>query len=147
LDRFRIEKGLGRFVAEKENSLTVFDTLMLCKFSVDTWTDMYKELAHLYTLVTGLPLTAKELEIVGERIWNMEKVYNIHEGWTRKDDSLPPRVFKDPIPDGSAKGSHLTEEEFNFLLDDYYAARGWTKDGIPTKQKLIKLGLNNVLRR
>ena len=144
LDRFRVEKGRGGFVAERENFLTIFDTLMLCKLSADTWTDMYNELAHLYTLVTGMPLTAKELRTVGERIWNMEKAYNIREGWTRKDDSLPPRVFKDPIPDGGAKGSHLTEDEFNFLLNDYYAARGWTSGGIPTKKKLIELGLKDV---
>ena len=145
LDRFKVEKGRGGFVAEKENSLTIFDTLMLCKFSVDVWTDVYNELAHLYTLVTGIPLTAEELRTVGERIWNMEKAYNIREGWTRKDDSLPPRVFKDPIPDGGAKGSHLTGDEFNFLLNDYYTARGWTSDGIPTKQKIIEMGLNDVV--
>ena len=144
LDRFRVEKGRGGFVAERENFFTIFDTLMLCKLSADIWTDVYNELAHLYTLVTGMPLTAKELRTVGERIWNMEKAYNIREGWTRKDDSLPPRVFKDPIPDGGAKGSHLTEDEFNFLLNDYYTARGWASDGIPTKKKLIELGLKDV---
>jgi len=144
LDRLKVEKGRGGFVAEKENSLTIFDALMLCKGSVAIWTDMYNELAHLYTLVTGIPLTGGELKTAGERIWNMEKVYNLREGWTRKDDSLPPRVLKDPIPDGGVKGSHLTEDEFNFLLNDYYAARGWTSDGVPKKQKLIELGLNDL---
>ena len=143
-DRLKVEKGRGGFVAEKETSLTILDALMLCKESVAIWTDMYNELAHLYTLVTGIPLTGGELKTAGERIWNMEKVYNLREGWTRKDDSLPPRVLKDPIPDGGVKGSHLTEEEFNFLLNDYYAARGWTSDGVPKKQKLIELGLNDL---
>jgi aldehyde:ferredoxin oxidoreductase len=55
-------------------------------------------------------------------------------------------VFKDPIPDGGAKGSHLTEGEFNFLLSDYYTARGWTSDGKPTKKKLSELGLEDVAK-
>jgi len=108
--------------------------------------NIYSDLAHLYALVTGIPLTAEELRTAGERVWNLEKAYNIREGWTRKDDSLPPRVFNDPIPDGDAKGSHLTKEEFDFMLDDYYAARGWTRDGMPTKKKLMELELNDVAK-
>ncbi len=146
LDRFKIDKGRGRFVAERENLFTIFNALMLCRLSAGTWTDAYNELSKLYALVTGVPLTAKELRTVGERILNMEKAYNIREGWTRKDDSLPPRVFKDPIPDGGAKGSHLTEDEFNSLLNDYYVARGWGNDGIPTKRKLTELGLESVAK-
>jgi aldehyde:ferredoxin oxidoreductase len=75
----------------------------------------------------------------------MEKVYNIREGWTRKDDSLPPRVFE-PITDGGAKGSRLSEGELNLLLNDYYAVRGWTSDGTPKKRKLGKMGLKAVAK-
>jgi aldehyde:ferredoxin oxidoreductase len=146
VNMYRFERGQGEFVAEKENNLTLYDLLMICKFSGDLWVHIYSDLAHLYTLVTGIPLTSEELRTAGERVWNMEKAYNIREGWTRKDDSLPPRVFNDPIPDGEAKGSHLTKEEFDFMLDDYYAARGWTKEGIPTKKKLTELELNDVAK-
>jgi len=146
INRFKFEKGQGGFVAEKENNLTLYDLLMICRFSGDLWMNVYSDLSHLYTLVTGIPLTSEELRAAGERVWNMEKAYNIREGWTRKDDSLPPRVFNDPIPDGDAKGSHLTKEEFDFMLDDYYAARGWTRDGMSTKKKLIELGLNDVAK-
>jgi len=119
---------------------------MICRFSGDLWMNIYSELANLYALVTGIPLTTEELRTAGERVWNMEKAYNIREGWTRKDDSLPPRVFNDPIPDGGAKGSKLTKKELDFMLDDYYAARGWTKHGMPTKKKLIELGLKDVAK-
>jgi aldehyde:ferredoxin oxidoreductase len=146
INRFRFEKGQSEFVVEKENNLTLYNLLMICRFSGDLWMNLYSDLAHLYTLVTGIPLTTEELRTVGERVWNMEKAYNIREEWTRKDDSLPPRVFNDPIPDGNAKGSHLTREEFDFMLNDYYAARGWTRDGMPTKKKFIELGLNDVAK-
>jgi aldehyde:ferredoxin oxidoreductase len=146
MNRFRFEKGQGEFVAEKENNLTLYNLLMACRFSGDLWMNIYSDLTHLYALVTGISLTTEELRMAGERVWNMEKAYNMREGWTRKDDSLPPRVFNDPIPDGDAKGSHLTKEEFDFMLDDYYAARGWTRDGMPTKKKLIELGLNDVAK-
>ena len=142
----RFEKGQGEFVAEKENNLTLYDLLMTCKFSGDLWANIYSDLAHLYTLVTGIPLTSEELRTAGERVWNLEKAYNIREGWTRKDDSLPPRVFNDPVPDGEAKGAHLTKEELDFMLDDYYTARGWTTDGMPTKKKLCELGLDDVAK-
>ena len=131
---------------EKENNLILYDLLMICRFSGDIWMNIYSDLARLYALVTGIPLTTEELITAGERVWNMEKAYNIREGWTRKDDSLPPRVFEDPIPDGDVKGSHLTKEEFDFMLDDYYAARGWTRNGMPTKKKLIELGLEDVAK-
>ena len=60
---------------------------------------------------------------------------------TRKDDSLPPRVMLDPIPSGVSKGSHIPQEELDILLDGYYEARGWTKEGVPKKAKISELGL------
>jgi aldehyde:ferredoxin oxidoreductase len=144
INRFKIEKGHGKYVAQRENLLTLFDSLMLCKFSQEIWNEPYKEFANLYTLVTGMTITSREIRTAGERIYNLEKLFNIREGWTVKDDSLPPRILKEPVPDGVAKGSIITEDELKFLLDDYYAVRGWTKNGIPTKKKLIKLGIDDV---
>jgi aldehyde:ferredoxin oxidoreductase len=144
INRFKIEKGHGKYVAQRENLLTLFDSLMLYKFSQEIWNEPYKEFANLYTLVTGMTITSREIRTAGERIYNLEKLFNIREGWTVKDDSLPPRILKEPVPDGVAKGSIITEDELKFLLDDYYAVRGWTKNGIPTKKKLIKLGIDDV---
>ena len=144
INRFKFEKGQGEFVVDKENNLTIYDLLMVCKFSGNIWMNAHSDFAHLYTLVTGIPLTAKELMMAGERVWNMGKIYNIREGWTRKDDTLPPRVFNEPIPDGCAKGSHLTKEEFDSMLDEYYSTRGWTAEGVPTKKKLVELDLTDV---
>jgi aldehyde:ferredoxin oxidoreductase len=117
---------------------------MLCKFSQGIWSEPYKECANLYNLVTGIPLSPKELLIASERIYNYEKLFNIREGWTRQDDSLPPRILKEPILDGVAKGNLITEDELNFLLEDYYRARGWTKNGIPTQKTRNKLAIDDA---
>ena len=62
----------------------------------------------------------------------------------KRDDYPPPRVMKDPIPEGASKGSFVPEEEFESMLNAYFEARGWSKEGIPTKKKLEELGINDV---
>lgn len=98
-------------------------------------------MARLYNTVTGFGVTAKELKKVGERINNLARTFNIREGFTRKDDHLPPKVMSVPIPDGVSKGSIVTQEELDLLLDDYYRTRGWTKEGIPSKKKIEELDI------
>jgi aldehyde:ferredoxin oxidoreductase len=92
-------------------------------------------------LVTGIRITPEELRKSGERIYNLEKAYNVREGWTKRDDFPPPRVMKDPIADGASKGSLVTEKEFEPMLTAYYEARGWNNEGVATKQKLQELEL------
>lgn len=144
VDRFKGEAGRGALAAAQEDFVAVMDSLVLCKFLRRCFDDFYQEAANLYTLVTGLEITPTELRIAGERITNLKKAFNIREGWTRKDDWLPPRVFRDALPTGVAKGVHLTEEELNLMIDDYYRARGWTGDGLIPKAKLEELGLSEI---
>ena len=81
----------------------------------------------------------------GDRIFNLMKCYNVREGLTRKDDTWPRRFFEEPIPDGPFKGSVLDENQFNRLLEEYYALRGWEKrSSIPGKGKLMELGLQDA---
>jgi aldehyde:ferredoxin oxidoreductase len=84
------------------------------------------------------------LALVGERVCNLKKAFNIREGWTRADDTLPPRILEDPVPAGPSKGSVVTREELKLLIDDYYQARGWTEDGLIPRSKLIELGLEDI---
>jgi len=143
VDRFKADAGLGKMVKEREDAWAIVDSLILCKF-LRAVCGTFDKFAELYTLVTGIQKTADEMQKAGERIYNLEKAYNIREGWTKKDDYPPPRVMKDPIPDGAAKGSVVTESEFTLMLDAYYEARGWNKGGIPAKQKLTELELEDV---
>ncbi len=145
VDRFKVEKGRAKLVIDLENLYTIIDSLIICKFSRGTYYEGFKDLAKYYTLVTGIEMTPEELELTGERINNLGRLFNIREGFTRKDDHLPPKVMSTPIPDDTvSKGSYITQEELDLMLDDYYAARGWTKEGVPTLEKLKELGLEDL---
>jgi aldehyde:ferredoxin oxidoreductase len=87
---------------------------------------------------TGCDYTLEELMQAGERIINAERVFLKNAGFSRKDDSLPDRLTQTPMPDGPAKGLVCRLDE---MLDDYYAIRGWTRDGIPETRTLERLGL------
>ena len=145
IGRFKADKNIGQLVKDREDLWAIIDSLILCKF-IRGVLSTYDKLAELYTLSTGLKMPARKLQEAGERIYNLEKAYNIREGWTKKDDYPPPRVLKDPIPNGVAKGSIVTKKEFESMLDAYFEARSWTQNGIPTRSKLSKLGLNRVAK-
>ena len=125
----------------------VIDSLILCKFSRGTYYDGLEDMTKYYTLATGIKMTPEELIKAGERINNLARLFNIREGkGTREFDALPPKIMNVPIPDeGVAKGSVVSKEEFELGLDDYYAVRGWTKEGIPTVEKLKELDLGKYV--
>ncbi len=144
VDRLKAEKGRGKLVEDLEDSYSVIDSLIVCKNAKGTFYKEMTELAKLYNLVTGFETTPEEIAAAGQRINNLARLINIREGLSRKDDTLPWKVMNMPIPDdGPMKGSFVSQEELDLLLDDYYKARGWTLDGIPTKAKLEELGLND----
>ena len=74
----------------------------------------------------------------GERIWNMERLWNLKAGFTGADDTLPARILKEPILTGPSKGeiSHL-----EVMLPEYYELRGWDKEGVPMEAKLLELAI------
>src|SRR5450756_1380356 len=74
------------------------------------------EAAELFRAATGLDMTAEELQKAGERVCNPKKAYNIREGWTRADDTLPPRILEEPLPTGIARGTALTREELSTMI-------------------------------
>jgi len=131
--------GKGKMVAEMENFMCVYDSVGLCKFSRGFF--LIEKLCEVLEAITGLKFTEQELLRIGERIHNMKGHFNAREGVTRKEWLLPPRVLEDPIADGPSKGSKITVEEMNAMLDDYMQARGWTPEGMPTPEKLKELGL------
>ena len=144
VNRFTVEKGRGKIAKEKEDLAAIYDSLVLCKFLRGCFEDFDSEAAELYTLTTGIPMSAEELKTLGERTCNLKKAFNIREGWTAADDWLPPRMTSEPIPDGPAKGHYITPEELRLEIDDYYEARGWTKEGLIPRRKLEQLGMPDV---
>jgi aldehyde:ferredoxin oxidoreductase len=102
-------------------------------------------LSKLLHAATGIEefKDAKYLWLVGERIYNLEKAFNVREGvGTRDSDALPERILREPVPRLPSKGQVF---ELDKLLDDYYTARGWdVKTGLPTRRKLEELGLREA---
>ena len=98
-------------------------------------------LAGLYQAATGIETTPGELRNAGERIWNLQKVFNVRHGWTRSDDLPNTRPSDDPVIVGGKSYGN-----FNQLLDQYYEERGWdVKTGVPLAEKLVELGLGDLL--
>jgi aldehyde:ferredoxin oxidoreductase len=145
-NRLKYEKGRAKAVKDIEDVYTIIDSLIICKFSRGTYYKEFEDLAKLYTLVTGWETTPDEMHLKGERINNLARVINVREGLGRKDDHLPYKVMHMPIPDeGPSKGAYVTQEELDMMLDDYYEVRGWTRDGIPTPEKLKALGMDDLI--
>ena len=135
----------GQIAKDKEDFAAVLDVMMFCKFIRGCFTDLYADSAKFYTLTTGIEMTAEEVRKLGERAWNLKKAFNIREGWTREDDWLPPRCFKDPIVNPKdGKGYVVKPEDLRMMIDAYYKARGWTEEGLIPKEKFIELGLEDI---
>ncbi len=114
----------------------VIDSLGMCLFTSFAFSpDDYRD---LYTAIVGEDWTTEEMLATGERIWNLERVYNLDAGIAPDQDTLPKRLLTEPIPEGPAAGQlhHLAE-----LLPEYYKERGWSGEGIPTPEKLSALAL------
>jgi len=116
-------EGKAEMLIDYEDRLTIFDTLILCRFYRDMYT--WEELEKAIGLVTGLDASKEELRRKAARILNLTREFNLGEGLTDKDDRLPKRIHKETLPDGRG----LTEAEMQTLLADYYHLRGWKADG------------------
>jgi aldehyde:ferredoxin oxidoreductase len=145
VDRLKAEKGRGKIVKDLEDSYALIDSFIVCKNSRGSFYKELEDLARLYGLVTGYDITPEELTASAERVNTLARLINIREGLTRADDTLPWKVMNEPIPDdGPVKGAVVTQDELNLMLDDYYEARGWDPDGVPTKAKLAELGMEEL---
>ncbi|HIC93830.1 MAG TPA: aldehyde:ferredoxin oxidoreductase [Anaerolineae bacterium] len=145
VELFKAGPERGQIAKDKEDFAAVLDVMMFCKFIRGCFKDLYAESAQFYTLTTGIEMTAEDVRKLGERAWNLKKAFNIREGWTREDDWLPPRCFEDPIVNPKdGKGYVVKPEDLRMMIDAYYEARGWTKEGLIPKEKLIELGLEDI---
>jgi len=138
VDRLKYE-GKAELAKTFQDLTAALDSTGICLFT--TFGLGGENIASLYSTATGFECNAEKFMKIGERIWNLEKLFNLKTGFTRKDDTLPPRILKEPIKTGPSKGEI---EELDKMLDDYYKVRGWDKDSIPTKEKLEELGISEL---
>ena len=139
----RSPEGKPEFAMKSQHFTAVDDSLVLCRFTSERGFGLYVEepYARMVGAITGWDMTTEELERVGERIVNLERLFNVREGVRRGDDVLPWRVMHEPIPDGPSAGAYCPPEELAGMLDRYYALRGWDADGVPTPARLSALDL------
>lgn len=130
--------GKPSYVAIFQDTFAAVDSLVVCKFAY--LGAGQEEYANILTAVTGEIFTADDLNMIGERIWNLERLYNIREGFTKNDDFLPNRFYeKTGLENASIENIDLIH--YDKALTEYYQHRGWTNEGVPGDHKLKKLGL------
>lgn len=146
VDRFTLE-GKGRLTKWNQDVRCVTcDCATMCAFLLDMAVPdiACQNTADLIGAATGINLTAEEVQRIGERINNVARLFNIGEGFSRKDDTFPKRIMTEPIKAGDSAGQLISQQDLDAMLDEYYEARGWDKDGNPTKAKLKELGLEKI---
>ena len=148
----RTYSGKAKIVNYFEYVHSLLDSLGVCFFT-GNWASPEgispHELAEFYSLATGIKTSESELMRTGERIHNIEKMFNVyHAGFLRKDDFPPKRLMEEPIRSGPLKGELLKEEDWEKMLDEYYSLHGWDRQtSWPTKEKLEELNLGECFEK
>ena len=129
-------EGKAPLVKLFQDGSAVFDSAGLCRLLLlGIWID---EVIPMLDAATGISYTEEGLQKIGERIWNLERLFNVKAGFSSTDDTIPQRMLKEPMPEGPAKGQVCKLDE---MLPEYYTIRGWTRKGIPTEDTLKSLEL------
>lgn len=147
-------KSIERYSPEGVAFATKYDqdlvaalySLVACDFATGAiGTGQY---INLLNAATGWNYSPERFMETGERIWNLTRVFNSRAGTQKEDDTLPPRIFEDPLPSGIARGRKLPKENFEKMIREYYEVRGWDfETGMPTCEKLRKLRLGNIVKQ
>jgi aldehyde:ferredoxin oxidoreductase len=142
VDPFVVD-GKAELAKYVQDEMAVCETAVFCKLTVNhdlNTPSLYSKLLYAATGIEEFK-DPKYLWLVGERIWNLERAFDIREGIDRKHDTIPDRLLKEPMPREPAKGQIF---ELDKLLKDYYSVRGWDERGSPTREKLVELGLVEI---
>ena len=131
-----VTEGKPELVKAFQDATAVFDSAGICVFTSFAWT-LADVQPQVQTACDG-DWSMDKLNLVGERIWNMERQFNTAAGFTRKDDDLPPRLKTEPAQTGPAKG---LVSGIDKMIPEYYQVRGWTPEGVPTEETVARLGL------
>ncbi len=100
--------------------------------------------AKLLNAACGTSYDAESLTLTGKRIWTIARLFNNREGISKKDDTIPPRIYLDPLPEGHTKGKTVRLQEFERMLTEYYRLWKWDAEGKPTQEAIKELGLTEL---
>ncbi len=142
----RFDEGNADIVIFNQNNTAIRECGVICAFASGWgWMQLYGNLLAAARGINDFKDGAY-LAKVGDRMFNLERAFNIREGFSRKDDYLPERIRTEPLHTREAKGEGQIVSRSDEFLDKYYSLRGWTKDGIPTAKKLKELGLDFAVK-
>jgi aldehyde:ferredoxin oxidoreductase len=138
------EKYKALVVKDAEETFAIRDSLIVCWYSCG-WPPIFwmPDFSKVAAAATGIEEFGKleQMYRIARRICNLRRAFNVREGLTRKDDMIPARFTREPMPEGPGKGQVAN---LKVMLDEYYRMRGWDRNGIPTKRTLAELGLADV---
>jgi aldehyde:ferredoxin oxidoreductase len=136
LDPFTFD-GKARYVVDAQNTQFAKFSMGICDF----WALSAESLAKLFEVTYGGSWTAEQVNRMGERIFNLQRIFNCMAGFDRRQDTLPGRFFRELLQAGPPAGIAMTREAFEGALSEYYALRGWDEQGRPTPARLEELGI------
>ncbi len=128
--------GKAEAVRTSQDFVAMVDSTGLCLFTTGVWG--YEHFSRMISATCSGDWDVERLRSTGERIWNLERLFNNSAGLTSADDTLPPRMLNDPVPGGFGNGNVV---ELGVLIPEYYELRGWDSGGVPTAGKLGELGI------
>ncbi len=133
-------EGKPLMVSELQLTYVIYDVLISCAFGGFAITP--PDFAQAVSAITGWSFTLEELRTVAQRVWNLTRLFNVREGFGRKDDTLPERLFNESSSKGPSSGQIVDREAFEKMLDEYYTIVGWdVTTGAPTAKKLEEMGI------
>jgi aldehyde:ferredoxin oxidoreductase len=137
----------AEYVIASQHTRSLFDALGNCRLQMMELGFEEQHYAELYTVITGRKNSWAELLEISEHIWQLTRAFSVREikGFGKHVDLPPPRFYEEPIADGPNQGHVLSQEDIHNLLAWYYAARGWSANGIPTRRTLLRAGLPEVV--
>jgi aldehyde:ferredoxin oxidoreductase len=144
VDRLHGSPEGARLAVGTEDRAALMDSLILCKFLRGVFEDLFAEGADLLARVTGWDMTAQELRKTAQRIVTAKKLYNLREGWTRAEDTLPRRFLSQGLASSSETDAVLSPERLQAMIAAYYAARGWDREGRVPEKLVADLQLSDL---
>jgi len=136
-------EGKGEMIKDLYAENCIYHSLLVCDMPAKFIPLTLDDYASYFEAVTGEAVSLSDFYSMAGRTETLIRMFNHREGFSRKDDTLPYRTLKEPLPDGPGKGQCIGEENLQRMIDDFYACQGWDPEGIPTESTLRKYDLSN----
>lgn len=139
VDRFQATEESVPLAIETEDESALMDSLILCRFLRGVFDDRIGAMSEMLRLVTGFEISPEEMKVTARRLVTARKLFNIRQGWTPDEDTLPERFLAEPLGSGESSGAVLDRPQLQKLITVYNEARGWSAEGWVSEAEQRKL--------